>query len=160
MPDTDGDSRDDAYEYALSPLAPLHIAPRLYVDATSTVGSPDGLSWETAYPELRDALAEAVRRSELVVPPNLLDDVSEIWVARGVYSPWPCGDPPPGGYTSSRQVAFELLDHIGVYGGFVGGEDTRDQRNADPLANATVLSGDLCGDDEPELADGGWSEYS
>ncbi len=154
-PDSDGDSRGDAYEYALSPLAPLRIAPRFYVDASSAASVPDGLTWATAYPEFQTALDFALLR---LVDGDVFNDVSEIWVARGVYRPDPVPldcDPLPCVCLSSPDpdLFFYLVDHVPVYGGFVGGEDKRDQRNPDPMTNATVLSGDLCQDDSPDLPD-------
>lgn len=58
----------------------------------------------------------------------------EIWVAAGVYV--------PGSQVSD---SFVVRAGVEVYGGFVGNETDRDQR--DPAANRAVLSGDLGGDD-------------
>lgn len=96
----------------------------LYVDATSGSEGADGLSWETAYPDLQFALAVA--------------NAGEIWVAAGVYHP-----APPGG---NRSLSFVLPDDVALYGGFAGDETEREQR--DPEARQTILSGDLNGDDE------------
>jgi hypothetical protein len=42
---------------------------------------------------------------------------------------------------------------VGIYGGFAGGETSRDQR--DPAVHVTILSGDLNGDDGPDFANNG-----
>jgi parallel beta-helix repeat protein len=98
----------------------------IYVDA-SAAGGETGLDWENAYTDLQDALLEA---DGLCVP-------VEIWVAAGTYAP-----APPGG---ARSASFALRDNVAIFGGFSGTEDVRDQRNPDPLAGATILTGDLDG---------------
>lgn len=91
-----------------------------HVDADAT-GAATGLNWIDAYPTLPQALAEVVE-----------DD--EIWVAEGIYHPGPGPDD-----------VLSLVDGVDVYGGFVGDETTRTDRA--PEVYATVLSGDLGGDD-------------
>ncbi len=100
---------------------------RLHVNASAAPGG-NGLTWGTAFRELRDALAIAT------IPGS---GVQEIWVATGSY--WPA---PPN---SSRSSSFGLLDGVSIYGGFLGYETERDQR--DPATHVTVLSGDLNGND-------------
>ncbi len=95
----------------------------VYVDKTAT-GAGTGSSWVDAYSELRDALA---------VPG------AEIWVAAGTYAP-----ALPGG---NRDTSFVLQTGQAVFGGFAGTETLRTDR--DPLANPTILTGDLNGDDPP-----------
>ncbi len=89
-----------------------------YVDADAA-GTPDGMSWATAFTDLQDALAAAINGDE-------------IWVAAGVYRP---------GDGSDRNAVFLIDKTIRLYGGFAGGEDKRD--DASPETNITVLSGDL-----------------
>ena len=60
----------------------------------------------------------------------------EVWVARGVYVP--TAGLPGGG---PRSKTFLLPNGVSVYGGFVGTETDRSER--DPRQNVTVLSGDL-----------------
>ena len=75
--------------------------------------------WATAYTELQLALAAA-------------GSGDEIWVAAGTYKPTASAD---------RTISFAMKNGVGVYGGFNGTETLRSQR--DPVANATVLSGDI-----------------
>ena len=94
----------------------------LYVDGTKTAGANDGTSWHDAFIELRYALEWA----------PFCSGVSEIWVAKGTYRP--TGD-------TDRTVTFRLLDGVAVYGGFLGTESDRSER--DFVSNVTVLSGDI-----------------
>jgi len=95
---------------------------RRFVNCRATPGG-DGLSWETAYNDLQDALDEIVR----------LGMVREIWVTAGTYK--------PDRVTGDRTATFRLDKGIEIYGGFTGGETQLEQR--DPAANVTVLSGDI-----------------
>ncbi|MCP4589582.1 MAG: right-handed parallel beta-helix repeat-containing protein, partial [bacterium] len=97
----------------------------IYVDADAG-GDNDGSSWQSAYTDLHGALAAAL-------------PIDRIWVAAGVYTP--AG---PGG---DRTAGFQLPPDVPIYGGFAGFETGLDQR--DYVANPTVLSGDLNGDDTP-----------
>lgn len=96
----------------------------LYVKADA-VGIGNGTSWTDAYSDLQDALALAV-----AVAGN------DIWVATGTYTPGVPGD---------QSATFRLKSGVGIYGGFVGTEVLRSERN--PAANLTILSGDLKGND-------------
>lgn len=87
-------------------------------------GGQTGFNWKDAFTTLQAALA--------VAQPG-----DEVWVAAGTYRP-----SPPG---SDRGIAFGLKPGVSLYGGFSGTESQRSQR--DRLANPTVLSGDLAGDD-------------
>ncbi len=107
----------------------------IYVRADAEPGG-NGRSWQTAFDALTDAL-ETARRND------------EIWVAGGVYAP-----AAPGG---SRHATFRLKDRIGIYGGFLGTESQRDQR--DPDANVSVLTGDLNADDEANFGNRSDNSY-
>ena len=93
-----------------------------YVDPTQTV-SGEGTAWNQAFVTLQEALAAA-------------DSGDEIWTVAGMYTPTD---------TSDRTVSFEMVEGVGVYGGFSGDEKLRGDRL--PSVNVTVLSGDLNGDD-------------
>jgi hypothetical protein len=97
-----------------------------FVDANASTGG-DGTTWETAYKYLQDVLDNALKGDE-------------IWVAAGVYKPTI-----EIGGTGDRNKSFQIRKGIAMYGGFVGIEISREQR--DWQTNETVFSGDLNGDD-------------
>jgi parallel beta-helix repeat protein/predicted outer membrane repeat protein len=98
------------------------------VDADASPGG-NGTTWGMAYKYLQDALYK---------PPTGGD---EIWVAEGTYKPDQGGGQTPG----ARTATFQLINGVAIYGGFVGTETSREQR--DWQTNETILSGDLNGDD-------------
>lgn len=145
---------------AMVVAVPSANAQIVYVDAGAS-GANDGSTWPDAFKILQDALATAgVRNSD----GNAANDVTEIWVAAGIYRPADrtcrvdadC-DGPGGGvcaaaapacvWLSPREQTFQLLNGVALYGGFAGGETDRSER--DIAANLTVLSGDLSGNDSP-----------
>ncbi len=92
-------------------------------------GSNTGKSWADAFIDLQPALDVAT-----------IGD--RIWVAQGIYTPT---ESPDELSIDKRDYAFHLNKDLLIYGGFAGNElalDERDVRN-----NATILSGDLAGDD-------------
>ncbi|MCB9273409.1 MAG: T9SS type A sorting domain-containing protein [Lewinellaceae bacterium] len=99
------------------------LAGRIYVKSDAT-GANTGFSWDDAFVNLQDALAEAV-------------EGDEIWVAAGTYTP-----DGPGG---AADATFLIDKNIQLLGGFAGNETDAGAR--DPMANLTILSGDLNGDD-------------
>jgi len=103
-------------------LMPSFIYSQIYVDQFAT-GSGNGSSWENAYTDLQDALANA----------NI---GAEIWVAKGIYLPSDNND---------VTATFNLLGSISLYGGFKGSETSIDMRRIED--NPTVLSGDYNGND-------------
>lgn len=88
-----------------------------FVDAHASGGN-DGAAWASAYQNLQTALANGA--------------CTEVWVAKAVYVP-------------SSNSSFNIAAGKAVYGGFAGTENQRSQR--DPVANLTVLSGDVDGND-------------
>ncbi len=97
----------------------------------------DGATWATAFQCLQDALYVVL-------------DGDEIRVAGGVYLP---DRDETGLVTAGDQGAtFELVGGVTVAGGYAGlaNPDNPDQR--DLTAFETVLSGDLAGNDGPDLA--------
>lgn len=105
-------------------------APVIYVNADASTGG-NGQSWGTAYKYLQDALDETNA--------NVGSDY-EIWVAQGLYYPDEDSDGDHlGGVVSET---FRINDNnVQIYGGFVGTETDRTQR--DWATNLTVLSGDI-----------------
>ena len=124
-----------------------------FVDACAT-GNNNGCAWAHAYTDLQDAIAVAQTQNGDGDPNN---DITQIWVAAGTYTPVTCGAPvgcvPPAcpfnWNSPERGVSFQLVDGVEIYGGFPngGGNGTFDARNPDPVTNGTILSGDLNRDD-------------
>jgi predicted outer membrane repeat protein len=105
---------------------------RLYVAASQTATAGDGLTWQTAFRDLQQALT---------YPCNRL--LTEIWVAAGTYKPTS---------GTAQSSSFVLLPGVAVYGGFMGNETTLSQRPAiSPIASnsntarpsSSTLSGDI-----------------
>lgn len=113
---------------------------RVNAQTPASVPNQDGLSWSTAYENPQGAFADA--RARLLTAPTT-DDVSEIWVAVGVYLPTPS--------TTDRTASFELVDKAFTYGGFDGTENSLNARAG--LYNQTILSGDIDGDPRDQLLD-------
>jgi hypothetical protein len=92
-------------------------------DAT---GDNDGSSWFDSYTNLQDAL----------------DNTTEgaIWIKSGIYV--------PGGDAEGYDLTFDVSGTVTLLGGFDGTEVFEDDR--DIVANLTVLSGDVAGDDVME----------
>jgi len=104
-------------------------AATLYVDASAPAGG-DGAAWATAFNDLQAGL-DAVQSGD------------EIHVAHGTYKPSRQTNPP-----NPRSATF----YIGgiVRGGYAGlGASNPDSR--DFVANETIVSGDLNGDDTPNF---------
>lgn len=104
----------------------------LFVDSAAPAGG-NGLTWDTAFRDLQQAL-------EVATAPDM------VWVATGVYVPSALSEP-----SDPRSATFELVSGVGVYGGFAGGETTLAQRS--PLTNATILGGDQNGDDVTDIVE-------
>lgn len=105
------------YEFQGPPCPPDSM---LYVDASAT-GAETGTSWADAFTDLGNALFYAT-----------CPGITDIWVAAGTYYPTAGTD---------RTATFQLVDGIWIYGGFVGSETYRYER--DWTTNVTVLSGDI-----------------
>ena len=105
----------------------------IYVDA-SAAGTGSGTSWPNAMTSLQDGLASAATC-----------DSTAVWVAAGTYKP----DQGVAQTLGDRLATFQLIDGVAIYGGFPsgGGDGTFGAR--DIVANQTILSGDLAGDDAP-----------
>jgi len=111
----------------------LASARTIYVDDDASAGQ-DGSSWTAAFRDLQDALAVA-------------SSGDEIRVAQGVYCP---AHPAPGARITQtdRGATFHLVGGLTVLGGFAGLTEA-DPDLRDPSLFATILTGDLRGDDDP-----------
>ena len=111
----------------------------IYVDANAP-GADNGLSWEDAYINLQDALADA----------NNSEKPVEIRVAHGIYTPDRSSLHPTG--SGDTQATFHLISGVRLKGGYAGilkpNPDIRDT-----ALYKSVLSGDLFGDDIGGLED-------
>jgi predicted outer membrane repeat protein len=90
----------------------------IYVNQFAS-GNNTGLDWVNAYTDLQSALAAAQAGDE-------------IWVVSGDYYPTDDLD---------RSATFSIPTGVAVYGGFVGAETQKDQR--DPAAFPTFLNGNI-----------------
>ena len=100
------------------------------VDAGAT-GNNDGSSWPDAYRQLQSGLAVA-------------SSGDEIRVAQGLYK--------PAGVFGDRAATFQLLNGVTVQGGYAG-LSAPDPNIRDIDVYETILSGDLNGDDDANIAD-------
>ena len=89
----------------------------IYVDKDAEEGGNDGTSWTDAYVDLQSALNEAF-------------PCDQIWVAESTYAP---------AVEPDQFATFELVNAVGVYGGFDGTETEVYER--DWFNNETILSG-------------------
>jgi hypothetical protein len=106
----------------------------IYVDDDAT-GTGDGTNWVNAYASLQDALTDA---NESLSP-------VDIHVAQGIYKPDQGQHQVPG----DAGATFLLMDGITLTGGYAGLGQT-DPNARDIHKFASVLHGDLEGDDDPD----------
>ena len=90
----------------------------IYLVDASAKGKNTGTSWADAFTDLQSALAK-----------NIL---GEVWVAKGTYKPTSGSD---------RSISFTTQSGVHLYGGFKGGETTREERNLS--SNVTIMSGNI-----------------
>ena len=114
--------------------------PVIYVDQDAT-GTNSGTSWADAFTDLQDGLTWAIGGVE-------------IWVAEGTYKPSVAH-----GGSGDRFKSFQMVNGVGIYGGFDPsvGDDAWEER--DWAVNVTILSGDLNGDDGPDFANNDENSY-
>jgi len=111
----------------------------LYVDANGP-GCNNGASWDGAYSDLQLALSIAAANPQ----------VTEIRVANGVYR--------PANVSGNRLATFALQNGLRLRGGYAGyGDAMPDARDFD--SSASVLSGDLAGDDDTWFGNRGDNVY-
>jgi predicted outer membrane repeat protein len=99
----------------------------IYVNGNST-SAGDGSSWDTPLTSVKEALFKAKIGSD-----------TEIWVAKGTY--YPTDD-------DNRKESFFLKSGVHLYGGFVGTEKTKEERDWEK--NETILSGAI-GEDRDDI---------
>jgi predicted outer membrane repeat protein len=104
--------------YCLQPF-PLNAQQVWYVNQQASGSLQNGLSWQTAFPDLQQALASAQYGDA-------------IWVAKGTYLP---------ANDANQYKSFQLISGVRLLGGFIGTEVSESARN--PNLNETVLSGDI-----------------
>jgi len=102
----------------------------LYVD-DDAAGAQDGTSWASAFRYLQDALGVASAEDE-------------IRVAQGKYLP----DRGGGNTAGDRNATFRVPDGVTIKGGFAG-VGAADPNLRDSALFATILTGDLAGNDDP-----------
>ncbi|MGO3707350.1 beta strand repeat-containing protein, partial [Mesonia hippocampi] len=118
----------------------------LYVNKNVIGGNGSGDSWANAIPELADALLWA--RTEQHINNNWLqNDSLQIYVAKGTYKPLYSARDVNYTANENRDNAFVMLKNVQLYGGFAGTETSLANRDLSITVNASILSGDLNGDD-------------
>jgi predicted outer membrane repeat protein len=95
-----------------------------FVDG-SVSSTGDGLTWATAYLTVQEGINNAA--SEVLTNADV--DVCDVWVAAGIYYI----------YDTASTDTVQLQPNVLVFGGFVGDETARDQRDFN--ANTTALDG-------------------
>lgn len=116
----------------LWPAVPASAQTIIYVDDDAPPGG-DGLTWDTAFKYLQDALAAVGTNG------------TEVRVAQGLYMPDQdeAGQVTPG----DRSATFQLLNGVAIYGGYAGLANPNDPDARDVQAYETTLSGDLLSND-------------
>ncbi len=106
----------------------------IYYVKTTGSNSNDGSSWANAFQTLQKALETA-------------QSGDQIWVASGTYKP------------ANKNVAFQMLEGVEIYGGFAGTETAITDRSNFGIgkANETILSGDINGNDNYSAPNFLWS---
>ena len=106
------------------------IPPVIRRVTTAGDSTTDGSTWEKAM-TLKAALTAS-------------DSLDQVWIASGTYQP----------DSANRTATFTIPAGVRVYGGFVGDEsDSFDPMTTARTGAATILSGDLLGDDTVRTAD-------
>jgi len=96
------------------------IASVYYVNVNNTSGG-DGLSWDTAYSDIQDAIDTAYSSGG-----------GDVWVAKGTYTVFNA--------TDGSASTIQMKENVNIYGGFTGSETSLDTR--DWALNKTILDGE------------------
>ena len=91
----------------------------VYVDLDPAITTRDGSTWGSAYETIQEGLDAA----------HAVGPGCEVWVAEGTYHV----------YQASVDDTIHLPSETAIYGGFVGTETTRTQRN--PTTHPTIIDG-------------------
>lgn len=102
----------------------------IYVNKNVSGGNEDGTSWADAFVHLQDALHEL----------DVCGTPGEIWITNSTYYP----DEGQFVTLNDRSETFTLLNKVNLFGGFLGAETGKSQRNP---SLKTTLSGDLDNND-------------
>ena len=133
-PENSVDEADEGNNTAFKSTSKLSVVNEfqstLYVDLRAK-GTNDGSSWKNAFKRLQDALAVAIPGRE-------------VHVAAGIYTP----DQGLGITRGDREASFMLSGGLTILGGYAGA-GAPDPSVRDATTYATILSGDLTGDDRP-----------
>ena len=116
----------------------------VFVDDDAPPGG-DGLTWDTAYRFLQDALTDAVGGA-----------ISEIRIAQSTSKPDRDEANPDG--TGDREATFQLINSLALMGGYAG-IGAKDPNARDIELYETILSGDLLGNDGPDFVNNGENSY-
>lgn len=130
-------------------LSSLASAQVVHVDADLTSGANDGTSWANAY-QGSAGLQAALERAPLG---------AEIWVTGGTYRPSDTGDR-DATFLLERPGLSTILDERSILGGFIGIEQSPFERPLPGAAPATVLTGDLLGNDDGTAASEADNSYT
>ncbi|UCG48171.1 MAG: right-handed parallel beta-helix repeat-containing protein [Phycisphaerales bacterium] len=114
----------------------------IFVDDDAPLGG-DGASWSTAYKYLRDGLLASL-------DPNR--GISEVRVGKGAYKP--DQDEAAGVIPGDREATFEMRSGLAIRGGYRGLAGGGDPDDRDTNTFASILSGDLAGNDIADLGAG------
>ncbi len=110
----------------------------LYVDPNNTTNIPNGYSWNSAIPDLAEALKWAKNNESSFNESNPL----KIYVAEGTYNPkYSAEDGANFSAAQEEDKAFLLVKNTQVYGGFSPSRGATDLASRDWVAYPTILDG-------------------
>lgn len=92
-----------------------------YVDADCLPTAPTGLNWDVAFTDIQSAIDAATSHGVSLGSP------AEVWVAVGIY-------------TALTSCVVTMAEHVHLYGGFVGAETVRSERDWE--RNASIIDGE------------------
>jgi hypothetical protein len=96
----------------------FNYKPNIILVNVAATGANTGTTWNDAYSDLQVALSKT--------------SSAEVWVARGTYKPTT---------GQERTVSFQMREGMNIFGGFRGGETSREERSISE--NISILSGEV-----------------